>query len=132
MTGMPCSWQHQGIFFVLRAFSTLLTALHLIRPQLSPSSSGRPRAEAPPHPLYGFLQKLVWWKKVAKGLTDKYSIESLRVLNRSEFECLFGQSNRAAKTLRLIENAFPRLTSGLSAYCLIDICKPAGDTNGGV
>ena len=58
----------------------------------------------------------------------KYSIESLRVLNKSEFEWLFGQSNRAAKTLRLVGNAFPRLTSGKSAYCLIDIRKPASDT----
>ena len=107
-------------------------ALHLVRPQLPSSSSDGPRAEAPPHPLYGFLQKLAWWKKVARGLTGKYSIESLRILNKSEFECLFGQSNQAAKTLRLIENAFPTLTSGMSAYCLVDICKQVGDTKGGV
>jgi hypothetical protein len=107
-------------------------ALHLVRPQLPFFSSDGPRAEAPPHPLYGFLQKLAWWKKVVRGLTDKYSIESLRILNKSEFEWLFGQSNQAAKTLRLIENAFPRLTSGMSAYCLIDICKPAGDAKSGV
>jgi ubiquinone/menaquinone biosynthesis C-methylase UbiE/uncharacterized protein YbaR (Trm112 family) len=132
LTGMPYSPQHQGLFFLLRAFRMLLMALHLVRPQLPPSSSDGPGAEAPPHALYAFLQKLAWWKKVARGLTDKYSIESLRILNKSEFEWLFGQSNQAAKMLRLIENAFPRLTSGMSAYCLIDICKPAGDTKGGV
>jgi hypothetical protein len=45
------------------------------------------------------------------------------MLNKSEFEELFGQSNRAAKYLRLIESAFPRLASFMSAYCLIVLCK---------
>jgi hypothetical protein len=56
-------------------------------------------------------------------LTNKYSIESHMILKKSE--SWFGKSNSAAKALRTIQNAFPRLTSGISAYCLIDMCKPA-------
>ena len=51
-----------------------------------------------------------------------------KILNKREFEKLFGQSNRAAKVLKLVEAAFPRLTSFMSAYCLVDLCKPDPNT----
>jgi hypothetical protein len=102
----------------------VLKALHLVRP---PLSSEKTRADSPPHELYFFSRDLAWWKEVARELTSRYSIESLRILNKSEFERVFERSNYAAKALRLIENAFPRLTSAISAYCLIDISKPAGN-----
>jgi hypothetical protein len=71
------------------------------------------------------VRGLAWWKGLARELTHRCRVESLRLLNKWEFESLYRDSNRAAKALRWIEGAFPRWMSGLSAYCVIDICKPA-------
>ncbi|MDF0645873.1 MAG: methyltransferase domain-containing protein [Nitrospira sp.] len=114
---------HTGLFFVLRIFRKLWKVLHLgsAHTHMPPNAPGR---EPAPHQLYYFFRNRAWWKQVAGELTNEHSVESLRILNKSEFEWLFGQSNRAAKALRLVETAFPRLTSIMSAYCLIDLRKP--------
>ena len=123
-TDIPYSRRHKVLLFTLRAFRKLLKTLRLVRRPSSPSDP-RKNAEAdPPHQLYFHSQKPSWWKEAARGLTDRYSIESLRLLNKFEFEWLYGRSNRAAKTLRWVESVFPRLTCGMSAYCLVDIYKP--------
>ena len=123
-TDVKYSMQHRGLLFVLRALRKLLKVLRLVLPPHPPSDSVKKSGEDQPHPLYFHGQEPAWWKKVARELTDRYSIESLRLLNKSEFEWLYGRSNRAAKALRLIESVFPRMTSGMSVYRLIDICKP--------
>jgi hypothetical protein len=100
-----------------------LKVLHLVSPQIVPSQTEDGR-EIPPHGLYGCTRSRAWWKKVAGELTNRHSVESFKILNKLEFEWLFRQSNRAAKALRLVENAFPRLTSVMSAFCLIALRKP--------
>jgi ubiquinone/menaquinone biosynthesis C-methylase UbiE len=113
----------KGLFFLLRFGRKLLKVSHLIRSPLPIPSSKH--VESPANRLYFFAREITWWKNVARSLTSRYSIESHMILNKSEFEQWFGRSNSAAKALRLVQNAFPRLSSGISAYCLIDICKPA-------
>jgi SAM-dependent methyltransferase/uncharacterized protein YbaR (Trm112 family) len=125
LTGVTDSRRHRSLVLMLRAFRKLSKVLRLVRPRPSPADSTRTTRDDPPHALYGQLQEPAWWKGVASGMTDRYRIESLRLLRMGEFEALYGHSNRAAKALRWIEGTFPRLTSGMSAYCVIDICKPA-------
>jgi ubiquinone/menaquinone biosynthesis C-methylase UbiE/uncharacterized protein YbaR (Trm112 family) len=122
LTEVKYSVWHKGIFYLLRAFRKLLKVLHLVSPQIFASQTEHGH-EKPPQRLYYFFRSRAWWKKVAGELTCRHSVESLRILSKSEFEWLFGQSNRAAKALRLLENTFPRLTSVMSSYCLIDLCK---------
>jgi ubiquinone/menaquinone biosynthesis C-methylase UbiE len=94
---------HKGLFYLLRVFRKLLKELHLVGPRIFPSQTEQAH-ETPPHPLHYLPQSRAWWKKVAGELTNGHSVESLRILNKSEFEWLFGQSNRAAQALRLVEN----------------------------
>jgi dienelactone hydrolase len=96
-------------------------------PSLAPATSPEELGEKQPHGLYYHGQEHSWWRRVARSLTDTYSVESLRLRSNDEFERLFGRSNRAAKVLRLIETVLPRLTSNMSIYCLIDIGKPVGE-----
>jgi len=124
LTGVRYSMKRRGFFFLLRFVRRILNILHLIRSPSVHLSSAKTDIEVPPHELYFFPRDISWWKDISRELTTRYSIESLRILNRSEFEWWFGRSNSAAKALRLIESALPGLTSGISAYCLIDICKP--------
>ena len=121
LTHVRSSLGRRGLSFPLRISQKLLAALGLARK----ASIGSPRmkASAQPEPLYFFPRKVAWWKKVAGELSRSYSVETLRILSKREFKSLFGTSNRAAKFMRLIESAAPRLTSGLSAYCLVDIHK---------
>lgn len=123
LTEVKSSVWHKGLFYLLRAFRKLLKVLHLVSPQIFVSQTEHGH-ENPPQRLYYFFRSRAWWKTVSGELTYRHSVESLRILSKSEFEWLFGQSNRAAKALRLMENTFPRLTSAMSSYCLIDLCKP--------
>jgi SAM-dependent methyltransferase len=123
LTDVTYSVWHKRFFNLLRAIRKLLKVLHLVKPQIFLSQTGKSR-EKPPHALYFFGRSRAWWKKVSIELTNRDSVESLRIFNKFEFEWLFGQSNGAAKALRLMENAFPRVSSFMSAYCLIDLCKP--------
>jgi SAM-dependent methyltransferase/uncharacterized protein YbaR (Trm112 family) len=118
------SWSLRGrLVSMLKAFRKSLELLRLARP-IHPTSCAVDNSQLnPPHPLYCHLRKPAWWKVVARQLTDTYSIESLRLLSKSEFDRLFGTSNRAVHVLRLIESAFPKWTSRVSVYCLIDIRK---------
>ena len=124
-TEVQYTLKRRALFFLLRSGRKLLKALHLIRSRLPLHSSKQTQVEYVFDKLYCFPQKITWWKEVAKALTNRYSIESHMILKKSEFESWFGKSNTAAKALRMIQNALPRLTSGISAYCLIDMCKPA-------
>jgi len=115
---------HKSVVFLLRGLRKVMKTLRLVRPVTAELTSDAPQGELPPYALYFCPRAVKWWKEVASGLGAKCSIESLRLLDKPEFERLFGQSNGAAKALRFAENAFPKWTAGLSAFCLIDICKP--------
>ena len=78
----------------------------------------------PPHELYFHARDLAWWRKVTRGLTDSYALEGLRLFGKEEFEFLFGESMRAAKTVRALEVLFPGLAARMCAYLLVDFLKP--------
>jgi SAM-dependent methyltransferase len=125
-TNVVPSRGHEDVVFLLRGLRKGLKMLRLIRPMAARPTSDAP-APLPPHALYSFARTVKWWEDVASDLAAQHSIEALRLLNKTEFEQLFGRSNRAAKVLRFVEGALPQWTAGLSAYCLVDICKsPAG------
>jgi ubiquinone/menaquinone biosynthesis C-methylase UbiE/uncharacterized protein YbaR (Trm112 family) len=129
ITDVKQSRRHSAFTFALRAILKSLRVLRLARPY-HPSSfwaTARDPALEPPHELYVHVRESAWWRNVARELTDKYSIECLRLLSVYEFNGLCGRSNRAAKALRLIESLSPRLTSNMASVCLVDICKPARD-----
>ena len=125
LTDVPYTRGHRLLVLALRAMRKLSRVLRMASPRPDPSASPRGSREEAPHALYSHVRGRAWWKGVARELTHRCRIESLRLLNKWEFESLYGGSNRAAKALRWIEGAFPRWMSGLSAYCVIDICKPA-------
>jgi SAM-dependent methyltransferase len=128
-TNVVPSRGHAYLVSLLRRLVRVSTVLRLIRPARVQASSAGPEGPPPPHELYCCMRPVKWWGEVATGLAAPYSIEALRLVNKSEFEQLFGASNRAAKVLRFVEGAFPRWTAGLSAYCLVDICKPSATSN---
>ncbi|MEI7935842.1 MAG: class I SAM-dependent methyltransferase [Verrucomicrobiota bacterium] len=115
------SRKHKCLVFVLWAIQKLLRALRLSPSPCSLADSVKP--ENPPHSLYYHGRHPARWKEVAMQLTDNSSVETLRLLQKSEFEALYGRSNRAAKALRLIESLFPKASLGMSYCCVIDICK---------
>lgn len=80
-------------------------------------------APAPPHGLYYYGRNLAWWRKVAGGLTDSYSIEGIRIFSKEEFESLFGDSRRAAEAIRALEALFPGISARLCVYILLDLSK---------
>lgn len=80
-------------------------------------------AAAPPHGLYYYDRNLSWWRKVASGLTDSYSVEGIRIFSRKEFDSLFGNSRRAAEAVRALETLFPGIAARLCAYILLDLSK---------
>jgi SAM-dependent methyltransferase/uncharacterized protein YbaR (Trm112 family) len=123
LTEVVRSQGHQALFLLLRMIMKALKVLGVAQAP-SPGSRGAEGA-GPPHPLYFSAHDRGWWKTIAGGLTDSYSIEALRLLRKAEFEYLFGRSNRAVKALRWFESGLPSLTSRLSAFCLVDICKPS-------
>ena len=81
---------------------------------------------APPHGLYFYGRNLAWWRKVASGLADSYSIEGIRIFSKEEFESLFGNSRRAAEAVRALETLFPGIAARLCAYILLDLTKTSG------
>lgn len=76
-----------------------------------------------PHELYFHARDIAWWRTQAQGLTHTFSIEGFRLFGKAEFGSLFGESRRAARTVRKLEALFPRLTAGMSAYLLVDLLK---------
>lgn len=119
LTDVPRSARGRGLRLILRVVCKLLQMLRLISPLPNSSNSN----ENPLHALYFHPPTLAWWNSAARDLTNSYSVESLRLLSKSEFDGFFGQSNRAARVLRSIECLFPRLMACVSRYCLIDLQK---------
>ena len=73
--------------------------------------------------LYGHSNNLAWWRKTLSSLNCSFLLRTLRIFDKKEFETLFGDSLRAAKTLRLLENWMPRLLTRFCRYCLVDLLK---------
>jgi SAM-dependent methyltransferase/uncharacterized protein YbaR (Trm112 family) len=122
---------HRAFFFLLRALRKVLKMMRLAVPYAPPRSGRAAVAESPPPGPYSQLRDIAWWKESAGSLTASFSVEALRLLSKQEYEYLFGSSNRAAKVLRSLEDAFPRLASRLATCCLIDLRKPgAGKASG--
>lgn len=90
---------------------------------VAPKDEGK-APDAPPHALYCKFREAAWWKAAAKTLTPGYSVETLRLFTKWEFESIFGRSNYAARFLRLVEGLLPRLLLRLSAYSLVVLRKP--------
>jgi SAM-dependent methyltransferase len=121
-TDVEPSRAHRVFYLALRLLALIL--------RTGPKSSARPShasstASAPPARLYFMPRPLAWWRALARGLSSRYSIEALRTLTKSEFERIYGGSNRAVAVLRAVESSLPRLTARASHYCLVDIEKPA-------
>jgi SAM-dependent methyltransferase/uncharacterized protein YbaR (Trm112 family) len=127
LTEVRPSRGHDRFLFLLRVLTKTLKLLRLFRRAQAPPTSPAPRTGRPQVPLYFVPQSLYWWRDLASGLAGSYSIESLRVLKKVEFEWLFGSSNLAAKILHLLQGLFPRLTARVSFFCLIDLAKPTQD-----
>ena len=114
------SRSHARFYLVVRALTRALSAIHLYQPKQPPPASSAVTA-APTGPLYFHARSLKWWRDLAAELGASASIETLRIFTKSEFERLFGFSNRAAVALQAFQNLFPRLTARLSHYCLVDL-----------
>jgi SAM-dependent methyltransferase/uncharacterized protein YbaR (Trm112 family) len=77
----------------------------------------------PPKPLYCALRDLAWWRNLARALSDSYAVEGLRIFKKEEFELLFRNSMRTAKTVRVLETLFPELIAPMCAYVLLNLSK---------
>jgi SAM-dependent methyltransferase/uncharacterized protein YbaR (Trm112 family) len=113
---------HHALVRTLKGIRKVLTPLgnHASQKRApNPVSS----SAAPPHGLYFHGRDLAWWRKVASGLTDSYSVEGIRVFGKEEFETLFGNSRRAAEAVRALEALFPKIAARLCAYMLLDLSK---------
>ena len=116
---------HRTLVLTMKAITKVLRLLSIggtrvnrqNHAQLSPSPK-------PPHFPYAYLQGLAWWRHQARSLTDCYALEGLRLFSKDEFERFFGQSMRAAKTLRALEVLFPGLAARMCSYLLVDFFKP--------
>ena len=120
----PTRWHH-ALFLGFRAIRKILRGLGIGRSAARPESRADPAVVRPPQQLYSRLHDWQWWRRRAEELTSQCSVECLRLLRKSEYEWLFGQSTRAAKLVRAGETCFPRSLARASAYCLIDLWKPS-------
>ena len=120
-----------------RAHRTLVLAARAIRKVLRLLSISGTRANRqqvtqvsafpkPPYQLYFAARDLAWWRRQARGLTNSYALEGFRLFKKEEFEFLFGESMRAAKTVRALEVLFPGLAARMCAFLLVDFFKPLG------
>jgi ubiquinone/menaquinone biosynthesis C-methylase UbiE/uncharacterized protein YbaR (Trm112 family) len=114
-----------------RAHHILVSTVRAIRKVLRLLSTSANRQEnadvsafaKEPHQLYFHGRDLEWWGTQARGLTNSFALEGFRLFGKKEFESLFGESMRAAKTVRSLEALFPRLAAKLCAYLLVDLFK---------
>ncbi len=120
-TDVQTSRAHRSFYLLQRAFSAVVRPPHRLDTSHAASLAG----VTPAKPLYFLPRTLRWWRDLADELTSRSSIEGLRTLNKSEFERLYGQSNRAVVVLRAFESLAPRLAARVSHYCLVDIEKRA-------
>lgn len=113
---------HRGLVRILKGIRKVFTPLGNNDSQKrAPNQVSS--APAPPHGLYFYGRNLAWWRKVASGLTDSYSIEGIRIFSKDEFESLFGNSRRAAEVIRALEALFPGISAILCEYILLDLSK---------
>jgi SAM-dependent methyltransferase len=87
--------------------------------------SEKPSATAPPGPLYYCPRSRKWWRNALSHLGCDGSAETLRLFEKSEFERLFGNSRTAARILRRLERALPRVFAPFARYGLIRFSKTA-------
>jgi SAM-dependent methyltransferase len=87
--------------------------------------SGKPSSTAQPGPLYYCSRSRRWWCNALSRLGCDGSAETLRLFEKSEFERLFGNSRTAARILRRLERALPRVSAPLARYGLIRFSKTA-------
>lgn len=85
--------------------------------------SGQPSSPAQPGPLYCCLRSRRWWHSALSHLGCAGSTQTLRLLEKSEFERLFGNSRRAARMLRRLERALPRVSAPFARYGLVRFLK---------
>ncbi len=83
----------------------------------SPSGSGHRKP-------YCRTRDLGWWRRAARSLTPSFSVQSLRILRRKDFEHLFGESERAARSLHSFETRLPLLAARFSRYLVVTLTKP--------
>jgi len=116
---------HRMLVLALRAIRKVLRLL-----SIAGMRTNRPRAAEtsafpkPPHELYCRPRYPAWWRKQGQSLTDFYVLEGLRLFNKEEFGFFFGNSMRAAKSVRAVEVLFPGLAARMCAYLLVDFSKP--------
>jgi len=118
---------HRTLVLAIQAIRKVLRLLSIIgtpanRQQVAQGSA----LPKPPHELYFHARDAAWWRKQARGLTDSFALEGFRLFGKGEFEFLFGESMRAAKTVRALEVLFPGLAARMCAYLLVDFLKPLG------
>ncbi len=87
--------------------------------------SEKPSSVAQPGPLYYCPRSRRWWRNALSHLGCDGSAETLRLFEKSEFARLFGNSRTAARTLRRLERALPRLSAPFARYGLIRFLKTA-------
>jgi len=92
--------------------------------RLAPGS-GPPSAAGQPGPLYYCPRSRRWWHNALSYLGCAGSAETLRLLEKSEFERVFGNSRTAARILRRLERALPRVSAPFARYGLIRFSKTA-------
>jgi SAM-dependent methyltransferase/uncharacterized protein YbaR (Trm112 family) len=123
ISGIRRARAHRGLLRAVRGIKKALRLLQADAPLRSGQLLERTGSQVPPHDLYYRDQDLAWWRKLARGLTNSYSVEGVRLFNREEFEFLFGDSMRAAKAVRALEALFPRIAARMCAYILVDLSK---------
>jgi SAM-dependent methyltransferase/uncharacterized protein YbaR (Trm112 family) len=118
---------HDAIRLALRFIAKILTIAGGTGFTAAAADDGSTGVAAP-HALYFRARDTKWWREVGTSLTPSVKVEALRLLTRNEFRRLFGDSNRAARMLEVLETSFPRLLASASAYCLVDLEKPGERT----
>ena len=124
-TDVTCGRAHDAIRFGLRLYARMLTLLRGSAGSSVTAADGSPGRTAP-HALYFHARDTGWWRELGATLTPLVTVEALRLLTRNEFRRLFGDSNRAARMMGILETSAPQILAHASAYCLVDLQKPPG------
>jgi ubiquinone/menaquinone biosynthesis C-methylase UbiE/uncharacterized protein YbaR (Trm112 family) len=125
ITDLQRSRSHRTLVRAVRAIRKVLRLLAIIETRVNRQKVALAIASPkPPRELYYHGRDLAWWRKQARGMTDRYTLEGLRLFSKDEFEFLFGGSMRAARTIRALEALFPGLAARMCAYLPVDVVKP--------